>query len=76
LLKIPQFSLSAVDKSQVFALRLNRREFSKNSSGSIRRKFSIDAGKERAEPIFLATSTISKPYRLHAGNPAFTIRID
>src|SRR6266404_3312050 len=36
--------LTAVDKSQVFALRLNRRKFEENPSDWIRCKFSIDAG--------------------------------
>ena len=35
--------LTAVDKSQVFALRLNRRKFAKNPTDLIRCKFSIDA---------------------------------
>jgi hypothetical protein len=44
-------------------------------NGLIRRKFSIDAdfGDESAAA---AASTISKPYRAGAGNPAFTIRAD
>jgi hypothetical protein len=37
-------TLAVVDKSQVFALKLNREEFAKKSIDLIRRKFSIDAG--------------------------------
>jgi hypothetical protein len=40
---IPSFELAAVDKSQVFALKLNRRKFAENSNHLIRCKFSIDA---------------------------------
>jgi hypothetical protein len=36
-----------LDKSQVFALRLNREEFAKKSRRSILRKFLIDAGASR-----------------------------
>jgi hypothetical protein len=42
--KSRDLSLTAVDKSQVFALKLNREEFAKKSTDLIRRKFSIDAG--------------------------------
>jgi hypothetical protein len=35
-------SLTVVDKSQVFALKLNREEFAKKLTDLIRRKFSID----------------------------------
>jgi hypothetical protein len=35
-------SIAGVDKSQVFALRLNRRKFIENAIDSIRCKFSID----------------------------------
>jgi hypothetical protein len=41
--KSRQLSLAGVDKSQVFALKLNREEFAKNCTDLIRRKFSIDA---------------------------------
>jgi hypothetical protein len=56
-------------------LRLNLRKFAKNSNDLIRCKFSIDAG--RGEDVAAqAASTISKPYRIRAGNPAFTICVD
>jgi hypothetical protein len=38
-----------VDKPQVFALKLNRRNFSENPRDWIRRKFSIDDGPERIQ---------------------------
>jgi hypothetical protein len=37
--------LTAVDKSQVFALRLNRRKFEENAIDLIRCKFSIEGGR-------------------------------
>src|SRR5205814_10166275 len=67
--------LTAVHKSQVFALRLNRRKFAENPIDSIRRKYSIDDG-------FRANRTPRPhpPFRNHTdavfGNPAFTICID
>src|ERR1700730_11824617 len=60
---ILQLSLTAVDKSQVFALRLNLRKFAKNSNDLIRCKFSIDAG--RGEDVAgPAGSTISNADRI------------
>jgi hypothetical protein len=61
-----------LDKSEVFALRLNRRKFAANSPDLIRRKFSIDGcfpGKVRG----VGASTISKPYLAPDGNQPFTI---
>jgi hypothetical protein len=61
-----------VDKSEVFALKLNRRKFAANSPDLIRRKFSIDGlvpGKVRG----VSASTISKPYLAPDGNLPFTI---
>src|SRR6267154_382194 len=52
--------LTAVDKSQVFASRLNRQKFAENPSDWIRCKFSIDVGLRDG----LRASTISKPYPL------------
>src|SRR5579863_2367708 len=42
-LNLEGWSPASVDKSQVFALRLNREELAKKSRHLIRRKFSIDA---------------------------------
>jgi hypothetical protein len=72
---VSPLSLTVVHKLQVFALRLNLRKFSKISNDLIRRKFSIDAGLGD-DLAAKAVSTISKPYRIRAGNPAFTIRVD
>src|SRR5579863_3322958 len=45
-------SPASVDKSQVFALRLNREDFAKKSFRLIRRKFSIDADSmDSCEPV-------------------------
>jgi hypothetical protein len=56
----------------VFALKLNRREFAENPNRSIRCKFSIDGDLNGSA----GAATISKPYRLRAGNPVFTIYIE
>jgi hypothetical protein len=62
-------SITAVDKSQVFATALNRRKSAKNTVDLIRRKFSIDAES--------ATIAACAPFRNHvepgSGNLAFTI---
>src|SRR6202140_4946610 len=61
--------LTVLDKSQMFALDLNRRKFVKNPTDLIRCKFSIDPGfRHRSD-----ASTISKPYLDGSGNPTFTI---
>jgi hypothetical protein len=61
--------LTVLDKSQMFALNLNRRKFVKNPTDLIRCKFSIDPGfRHRSD-----ASTISKPYLDGSGNPTFTI---
>jgi hypothetical protein len=67
--------LTVVDKSQVFALRLNRRKFAKNAIDLIRCKFSIDAGFP-FEAAAAEASTLSKPYPVSFGNPTFTICIE
>jgi hypothetical protein len=64
--------VTAVDKSQVSALKQNRGKFVKKPNDSIRRKFSIDTIGAIAEILF-GTSTISKPYRVGFGNFGFTI---
>jgi hypothetical protein len=58
----------------VFALKLNRGKLAENLIDSIRRKYSIDGD----FPQIASTSvcTISKPYRLRARNPTFTIWIE
>jgi hypothetical protein len=70
----PQSSsdLPAVDKSQVFALSLNRGKFAKNPNHWIQHKFSIDGDlpQDCGAP---GPATISKPYCGGAGNPTFTI---
>src|SRR5579872_1552039 len=55
-------SLTVVDKSQVFALKLNREKFSKNPPGLIRRKFLIDADSRRGQAIH-TFETIPKSFR-------------
>jgi hypothetical protein len=57
-----KFSLPALDKAPVFALRLNRRGFAKKPPDLIRRKFSIDTGQPSLDLAVLVASTISKPY--------------
>jgi hypothetical protein len=52
--------LTAVDKSQVFALRLIRRKFAENPTDLIRCKFSIDT-EIRDKMAVVSASTISKP---------------
>jgi hypothetical protein len=67
--------VTAVDKSEVFALKLNRRKFAKNPNDLIRCKFSIDAGwRDAGERP--GSSTISKPYPFRPGNLPFTIRTE
>jgi hypothetical protein len=51
------FSITAVDKPQVFATALNRRKFAKNTVDLNRRKFSIDPG--------FATIAAREPFRNH-----------
>jgi hypothetical protein len=61
--------LAAVDKSQVFALSLIRRNFAKSPNDSIRCKFSIDGG------IAAATMTSARPpFRNHIGSVPETRR--
>jgi hypothetical protein len=67
--------LNCVDKPQVSALNENRRKFVKKPNDSIRRKFSIDAA-GAIDSVIAGASTISKPYRFHGGNLAFTIRAE
>jgi hypothetical protein len=56
----------------VFALKLNREEFAKDSRDLIRRKFLIDA---RLSALG-GSSTISKPYPKASGNLPFTIYVE
>jgi hypothetical protein len=58
----PQFAmaLTAVDKPEVFALKLNGRKFAKNPPDLIRCKFSIDEIRA-AKCACPRASTISKP---------------
>jgi hypothetical protein len=54
--------LAAVDKSQVFALSLIRRNIAKSPNDSIRRKFSIDGGVAVVNP-----HPQRPPFRNHIG---------
>jgi len=56
-------------------LSLIRRKFAKNPNDLIRCKFSID-GDFGGEIELSDASTISKPYRIRAGNLSFTIRTE
>jgi hypothetical protein len=57
------------DKSQVFALRLTGRKFTKNAAEWIRRKFSIDGRFGRFGP-----QNAHAPFRNHSSAPTETLR--